>query len=87
MAHQPLTFIRTLCLLTALILPCLAPGRGASEDSIPPGTTVTTQNWRQYKQFMPDGMQALFAGTYFWKMPADLRMEVEPTGHYPLPPT
>src|SRR5579885_14481 len=61
-----------------------APSR-AAEDTVPPGTVVTLQNWQQYKRFMPDGMQALFSGSYFWKIPADFRMEIGPTSHYPLP--
>jgi hypothetical protein len=34
---------------------------------------------------MPDGMAALFEGRYFWKMPADIRIEVGPTTIEPLP--
>jgi Protein of unknown function (DUF1329) len=44
------------------------------------------QNWQRYQQFMPDGMAALFEGEYFWKMPADVSMEVGPTIIHPLPP-
>ena len=51
-----------------------------------PGTEITYANWQQYKQFMPPAMQALFAGQYFWKMPADVQMEVGPTISMPLPP-
>lgn len=54
-------------------------------DTIPPGTALTMQNWRNYRQFMPDGMIALFEGSYFWKMPADVRIEVGPTVIHPLP--
>jgi hypothetical protein len=59
---------------------------GSIKGTIPPGTAITMQNWQQYKQYMPDGMVALFAGTYFWKMPADVSMEVGPTIIHPLPP-
>ena len=38
---------------------------GAAANTIPPGTQITMQNWNQYKQFMPDGMVALFQGNYF----------------------
>lgn len=76
---------RIICLLTLSIWLCSAAVCGASEDTVPPGTTITMQNWQRYKQFMPDGMQALFSGAYFWKMPADFRMEVGPTSQYPLP--
>ncbi|MGH7932715.1 MAG: DUF1329 domain-containing protein, partial [Candidatus Binataceae bacterium] len=43
------------------------------------------QNWRQFRQFMPDGMVALFEGRYFWKMPPDVEMVVGPTVLNPLP--
>jgi Protein of unknown function (DUF1329) len=55
------------------------------DSAIPPGTSITMQNWQNYKQFMPDGMVALFEGKYFWKMPADVSMEVGPKVNYPLP--
>jgi hypothetical protein len=61
-----------------------APG-AQTDDAIPPGTRITMQNWQNFKQFMPDGMVALFEGKYFWKMPADVSMEVGPTVNYPLP--
>ena len=47
--------------------------------SIPVGAEITMQNWAQYQQFMPDGMVALFQGRYYWKMPADVAMQVGPT--------
>jgi hypothetical protein len=56
-----------------------------SADSIPPGTVITMQNWQNYRQFMPDGMAALFEGKYFWKMPPDVQMQVAPTTIVPLP--
>ena len=31
-------------------------------------------------------MQALFSGEYFWKLPADVQLEVGPTMPMPLPP-
>jgi len=49
------------------------------------GATITMQNWREYQNYMPDGMAALFAGKYFWKMPADVAMQVGPTVIHPLP--
>jgi hypothetical protein len=56
-----------------------------SKAVIPPGTVITMANWRQYEQFMPDGMIALFEGSYFWKMPPDVQMTVGPTVINPLP--
>src|SRR5256885_1730459 len=57
----------------------------AAAGSISPGTQITMQNWREYSEFMPDGMRALFEGKYFWKMPADVEMDVGPTTVHPLP--
>ncbi len=56
-----------------------------SQDPIPPGTVITPQNWQNYKQYMTEGMQALFAGRYFWKLPPDARMEVGEPKRHPLP--
>ncbi|HJU10164.1 MAG TPA: DUF1329 domain-containing protein [Candidatus Binataceae bacterium] len=58
---------------------------GATASTIAPGTVITTANWQQYRSFMPDGMAALFEGKYFWKMPADLHIEIGPTAILPLP--
>src|ERR1700733_12167168 len=63
------------------------PLAAAAGDSIPPGTTITMQNWQQFQQYMPDGMVALFEGKHFWKMPADVKMEVGPSIVHPLPKT
>ena len=52
---------------------------------IPAGTTITTQNWQQYRGYMSEGVQALFEGKYFWKMPADVAIEVGPTVINPPP--
>lgn len=60
-------------------------GTTAAADTIPVGTVITTANWGSYRQFMPDGMIGLFEGKYFWKMPADVRMEIGPTVLHPLP--
>ncbi len=49
------------------------------------GTTVTAHNWQRYRDYMPDGMIALFEGKYFWKMPSDVEMEIGPTVINPLP--
>jgi Protein of unknown function (DUF1329) len=60
------------------------PARPAA-GGIPVGTVITMQNWRQYQDYMSAGMVALFSGTYFWKMPADVSMEVGPTIVNPTP--
>jgi hypothetical protein len=55
------------------------------QETIPIGTKITMANWQSYKQFMPDGMIALFEGKYFWKMPSDVEMDVGPPNRTPLP--
>jgi hypothetical protein len=50
----------------------------AHQGDIPVGTKITMSNWEQYKAFMPLGMIKLFQGTYGWKMPADVEMDVGP---------
>lgn len=78
------------CSLTLLMLAAVAANAQAANDSAAagaprPGTKVTMQNWRQYAAFMPPGMQALFEGKYFWKMPPDVELLVGPTVDHPLP--
>jgi hypothetical protein len=60
-------------------------GVAAGQRTIPDGTVITMQNWRDYREFMPDGMAAFFEGKYFWKMPPDVQMPVGPTIIHPLP--
>jgi Protein of unknown function (DUF1329) len=74
-----LTVVLTLCPLPAFA--------NAAANTIPPGTKITMQNWRQYKQFMPEGMIDLFEGKYFWKMPQDVEMDIAPTVSRPTPKT
>jgi hypothetical protein len=68
----------------ARLYAALAPAD--SRQSIAPGTRITLQNWRQYRGFMPIGMQALFSGQYPWKIGPgpEYTMEVGPTIHIPL---
>jgi hypothetical protein len=56
-----------------------------SRDGIAIGTTITMQNWQNFRQFMPDGMIAFFESKQFWKMPDDVSMEIGPAVNYPLP--
>jgi len=45
-----------------------------------PAFRAQVRKWRgRYRQFMPDGMIGLFEGKYFWKMPADVEMNIGPT--------
>jgi hypothetical protein len=57
----------------------------ANPGDLPIGTKVTTANWQQYKNFLPLGMQKLFQGIYYWKMPQDAVLEVGPAKHNFLP--
>src|SRR5271170_3769720 len=52
-----------------------------SKSGIPEGTKITASNWRQFKQFMPVGMQAQFGGGYKWQIDPtpDSTMVVGPT--------
>jgi hypothetical protein len=49
-----------------------------NQGAAPTSGKITMANWQQYKQFMPLGMQKLFEGVYFWKMPADVEMDIGP---------
>jgi hypothetical protein len=75
--------------IAAIFLAAIATGSLSNaaerQDPIPAGTAITTQNWQNYKQYMTEGMQALFAGRYFWKLPPDASIEVGQTKAYPLP--
>ena len=62
----------------------LAETASSSSESVI-GTTITAQNWHDYKNYMPDGMIALFQGKYFWRMPPDVAMPIGPTIIHPLP--
>jgi Protein of unknown function (DUF1329) len=59
----------------------------ALAGGIPAGTTITTENWQQYRDFMSEGQQALFTGKYFWKMPPSAQIDVGPTVVNALPKT
>src|ERR1700686_1221559 len=57
----------------------------ALTDTIPVGTVITGANWQRYSRFMPAGMQAIFAGDHFWRMPPDVQIEVGPAIPIALP--
>ncbi len=57
----------------------------SSSRTIPAGTVITARNWRKYKDFMPVGMQELWAGKFFWRLPANAEMAVGKTTSTPLP--
>ena len=54
-------------------------------NGIPIGTKITQANWQQYQQFMPESMIHLWKGDLFWKMPANIEIDVGPTRHL-IPP-
>jgi uncharacterized protein DUF1329 len=58
-----------------------------STQTIPVGTGISAANWRQYRRFMPIGIQALFGGQYLWKIGAgeDHAMAVGPAISTPAP--
>ena len=72
--HQPI-LLSIILLIIALVS---TPGRLAEATEVKEGTVITKENWQQYREYMPDGMQALFEGKYFWKVPEDVRIEVGP---------
>jgi hypothetical protein len=77
--------LRAVLMVAATILGLSAASQSATNDSISPGTKITTQNWQRYKQFMSEGMIALFEGNHFWRMPDDVAIEVGPTRSIPPP--
>jgi hypothetical protein len=96
------TFV-TLSALTALFLGVLARCASAemmfdpqhyhemvdasSARTIAPGTRITLQNWRQYKDFMPVWLQAAYSGDYQWRIGSgpEFTITVGPTTDFPLP--
>jgi len=59
----------------------------SSSETIPPGTQITAANWKQYQNFMPVGLQALYSGQYGFKVGdgSDFAIDVGPTIATPLP--
>ena len=83
-----LLILTVAALITAIVFafPATTGAASATQTADPlPGTVITVQNWRQYRQFMSEGLIALFEGTHFWHMPAGVQLEVGPTKSVPLP--
>lgn len=74
-------------LMTAIIVAVTTATVQANppEPEILPGTVITNQNWGQYRGFMSEGLIALFEGSHFWRMPAEVELEIGPTRSIPLP--
>jgi hypothetical protein len=59
----------------------------SSAQTIVPGTRITLQNWKQYKNFMPLWLQAAYSGDYHWHIGSgpEFTITVGPTSNFPLP--
>jgi hypothetical protein len=59
----------------------------SSPATIPPGTKITLQNWKQYRQFMQYWMQAAYAGNFHFKVGPgpEYTVDVEAAQNYPWP--
>jgi len=79
-----LIFAVMLVVITAYPYP-LAAGPASESTGITSGAIITQRNWQLYRQFMSEGLVALFEGKQFWHLPADLQIEVGPTISIPLP--
>jgi Protein of unknown function (DUF1329) len=55
------------------------------QPPLPVGTVITTQNWQQYKDYMPVWMQVLFSGEYAFKLAPDQQVVVGPPTTRPFP--
>src|ERR1700680_2030423 len=55
------------------------------QPPLPAGTVITTQNWQQYKDYMPMYMQILFGGQYAYKLTPSQQVVVGPTLVKPYP--
>jgi len=63
----------------------VAVATGAQPTTRPARNPYHDAKLAEFQAVHADGMVALFEGKYFWKMPADVSMEVGPTVNYPLP--
>jgi len=61
------------------------PGVATHPGPVPTGTVINMQNWQEYKQYIPDGLQYMMAGQTFWKFPKDFQIVIGPTHDFPLP--
>jgi hypothetical protein len=55
------------------------------QPPLPVGTVITTQNWQQYKDYMPFWMQIFFSGQYAYKLAPDQQVVVGPPTIRPFP--
>jgi hypothetical protein len=72
--------------LIVICLGLLAPAAVALADcNVSPGTTITKQNWMQYKDCFSEGVQHFWQGDLFYKMPDDTQIKVGPQHTWTLP--
>lgn len=74
-----------LMVLAALVAMAALPMLAGADCNPPPGTTITMQNWNQYKDCFSDGEQYLFQGSGFYKMPNDVAIHVGAPHKWALP--
>jgi hypothetical protein len=72
--------------LVAIVAGLLAsPIIALAACDVSPGTTITKQNWMQYKDCFSDGVQHFWQGDLFWKIPDDVQIRVGQPHKYTLP--
>lgn len=52
---------------------------------LPPGTTITMQNWQNYAHYLPQNLQLMMANQTPFKFPPDFRITIGQTHHYRWP--
>ncbi|MGA2411441.1 MAG: DUF1329 domain-containing protein [Candidatus Binataceae bacterium] len=60
-------------------------GDAIADCNAAPGTVITKANWQQYKDCFSDGVQYLWTGAEFWKMPDDVEIHVGTPHQWTLP--
>jgi hypothetical protein len=67
------------------LLLAFSPPAALADCNVSPGTTITKQNWMQYKDCFSEGVQHFWQGDMFWKMPDDAEIRVGPQHSWTLP--
>ena len=67
------------------LLLVLSPLVALADCNVTPGTTITKQNWTQYKDCFSEGVQHFWQGDLFYKMPDDVQIHVGPQHTWTLP--
>jgi hypothetical protein len=78
---------RALVSITSVLIASvvLQTGISTATCSPAPGTTITKANWQSFRDCFSDGVQLLWQGTNFWKMPDDAEVHVGPQHSWTLP--